>query len=241
MAKDCNYSPITLSGIFKHDDTKSTATILPAAFRIDFRYNTDIGREIEFVIACGKYFSVNFILGKYFHKKAKAHLCFEKNMLHVPVFQSKNNESFNGSSLLFWRPVRWYPPFQSARAATGNISVCKEIIEIIVTFNPKSTFLPVEKSYYAEIVPTTIANMSPPTSLPLLHKSDRFEPYLNERFWPPSNQASTGSSTGFTLNCEGVSSSSNTASSSDATSGTGTNVQPSMFTGASFYNILTSK
>ena len=76
MAKDCNYSPITLSGIFKHDDTKSTATILPAAFRIAFRYNTDIGREIEFVIACGKYFSVNFIIGYPFLKNAKALLCF---------------------------------------------------------------------------------------------------------------------------------------------------------------------
>ena len=68
IARNCNYSPIILSGVFKNDDTNSTATFLPVALRIVLPYNTDIGRELEFVIACGKHFSVNFILGNPFLK-----------------------------------------------------------------------------------------------------------------------------------------------------------------------------
>ena len=45
----------------------------------------------------------------------------------------------------------------------------------------------------------------------------------------------------FTNDCDGASSSSNTYSSSDATFNTVTDAQPSMFTGTSYYAILTSK
>ena len=111
----------------------------------------------------------------------------------------------------------------------------------MATFNPKSTFLPVEKSYFTEIVAMTIANTAPPTPLTILRKSAQSDPYLNERLRPTSAQASTGSSTGFTLDCEGASSFYNPDYSSDANSGTGTNAQPSMFTGASSSASITAK
>ena len=162
-------------------------------------------------------------------------------MLHVPVFHSNNNKPFNGFTLLFWRPLRWNPRIQSTRATPGNNATCKEIIDIMVTFDPNYNFLPVEKSQCAKIVATAIAKTAPPTPLPILCNSAWFKPYLNERLRHTSAQASTGSSPGFTLDVEGAYYSSNTASSSDATSGTGTNAQPYMFTGASSSASLTDK
>ena len=67
-------------------------------------------------------------------------------MLSVLVFHSNNKEPFNGFPLLFQRPVRRTPRIQSTRDAPGNIDFCKVIIDIMVTFDPQSTFLPVEKS-----------------------------------------------------------------------------------------------
>ena len=55
----------------------------------------------------------------------------------------------------------------------------------MVTFNPQSDFLPVEKLYCAEIVATTITNTAPPMQLPILRNSAQFDPYLNGCFRPP--------------------------------------------------------
>ena len=57
--------------------------------------------ELELVIDRRKYVSFDFILGKSFLKKSKSLLCFEANVLRLPMFHSKNNEPFNG----FPRPV----------------------------------------------------------------------------------------------------------------------------------------
>ena len=96
IAKEYNYSPITLFGIVKSDDTNVTTTVLPVTFMIVLPYDTEISRELELVIACGKYISVNFILGKLFLENSQTLLFFETNILRVPVFHYNNNEPFNG-------------------------------------------------------------------------------------------------------------------------------------------------
>ena len=90
IAKDCNYSIINLSGIIKPIKNNSTATVLPVAFRIYIPYDTKSGRELDIVIDCGKYVSVNFTLGNPFLKMAKSLLCFEINTIRVTVFIDGN-------------------------------------------------------------------------------------------------------------------------------------------------------
>ena len=101
------------------------------------------------------------------------------------------------------------------QAATGNIVVCKYIIDIMVAFDPQYTFLPVKKSYCDEIVATKISNTSPPTSLPILCKSGQFDPPLNDTLRPPSAQTSNGFSPRFNIYIGSASSSSCPASSSE--------------------------
>ena len=141
IVKDCKYSPITLSGIVKSGGTTAPTTFLPVVFRMVLPYDKDSGRDLELVIDCGKYVSVKFILGIPFLKNSKAPLCFETNMLCVPVLHFLNIEPSNGFPLLFQHPIRCTPQTQSTRDASRNISVNKDIIDIMITLDTKSTYL----------------------------------------------------------------------------------------------------